>query len=141
MDAELKKSQAELQLKENKLREEMKKVEDLERAYIDIKERKEKLEADIELCRMRLERAEKLTSGLGSEHERWKENVAILDSKIHQLVGDVFVAAACVSYYGPFTGVFREKLVTKWVEQCRALEIPVSDKFNMADVMGDPMEI
>ena len=69
MDAELKKSQAELQLKENKLREEMKKVEDLERLYIEVKEKKEKLEADIELCKARLERADKLTSGLGSEHE------------------------------------------------------------------------
>jgi dynein heavy chain len=49
----------------------MKKVEDLERAYIEVKEKKEKLEAEIELCRQRLERAEKLTSGLGSEHERW----------------------------------------------------------------------
>ena len=83
MDAELKKSQAELQLKENKLREEMKKVEDLERLYIEVKEKKEKLEADIELCKARLERADKLTSGLGSEHEQWKESVAILDAKIH----------------------------------------------------------
>ncbi len=111
----MKKAQADLQQKENKLKEEMKKVDDLERAYIEIKEKKERLESDIELCKARLERADKLTSGLGSEHERWKESVAILDAKIHQLVGDVFVAAACISYYGPFTGVFREKLVTKWV--------------------------
>lgn len=51
MDIELKKSQAELQMKENKLREEMKKVEDLERAYIEVKEKKERLENEIELCR------------------------------------------------------------------------------------------
>lgn len=119
----------------------MKKVEDLERAFIEVKEKKERLEAEIELCRQRLGRAEKLTSGLGSEHERWKENVHILDQRIRQLVGDVFVAAACISYYGPFTGVFREKLVSKWVEQCLAMEIPVSEKFNLAEVMGDPMEI
>ena len=56
-------------------------------------------------------------------------------------MGDVFIAAACVSYYGPFTGVFREKLANKWLEQCKALEIPVSDRFVMAEVMGDPMEI
>lgn len=124
-----------------KLYEEVKKVEDLERAYIELKEKKEKLENEIELCRQRLQRADKLTNGLGSEYERWKENVAILDGRIRQLVGDVFVAAACISYYGPFTGVFREKLVAKWVEQCKALEIPVSEKFDLAEVMGDPMEI
>lgn len=82
MDAELRKAQADLQAKETKLREEMKKVEDLERAFIEVKEKRENLEAEIELCRKRLSRAEKLTNGLGSEHERWKENVAILDSKI-----------------------------------------------------------
>lgn len=94
----------------------MKKVEDLERAYIEVKEKKEKLENEIELCRARLGRADKLTSGLGSEYERWKENVGILDTRIKLLIGDVFIASACISYYGPFTGIFREKLVSKWVE-------------------------
>ena len=95
----------------------------------------------MELCKVRLVRAEKLTSGLHSEHGRWKENVSILDGRIIQLIGDVFVAAACASYDGPFTGLFRQKLVDKWVERCKEMEIPVSDKFSMAEVMGDPMEI
>ena len=116
-------------------------MEDLERAYIEVKEKKERLESEIELCRQRLGRAEKLTSGLGNEHERWKENVGLLDARIRQLVGDVFVAAACISYYGPFTGVFRERLVAKWVADCKDMDIPVSDKFDMAQVMGDPIEI
>ena len=87
-----------------------KKVEDLEKLYNETKDKKDRLEHEIELCRLRLIRAEKLTTGLASEHERWKENVGILDSRIKQLIGDVFVAAACVSYYGPFTGIFRQKL-------------------------------
>ena len=57
----------------------MKKVEDLERAYIEVKEKKDKLENEIELCRLRLVRAEKLTSGLENEHGRWKDNVEMLD--------------------------------------------------------------
>ncbi len=51
------------------------------------------------------------------------------------------MSAACISYYGPFTGVFREKLVEKWLDKCKELEIKVADKFSMSDVMGDPMEI
>jgi len=51
------------------------------------------------------------------------------------------VAAACISYYGPFTGVFREKLVNKWLEKSRELEIRVAEKYLMEEVMGDPMEI
>ena len=95
----------------------------------------------MELCKVRLVRAEKLTTGLHNEHGRWKDNVENLSLQIMQLIGDVFIAAACASYYGAFTGVFREKLVEKWVENCKSLEIPVSDKFSMAHVMGDPMEI
>ena len=82
MDAKLRVAQAELQAKENKLREEMQKVEDLERAFIEVRDKKERLEAEIELCRARLGRAEKLTSGLGSEHDRWKDNIVILDQRI-----------------------------------------------------------
>ena len=115
--------------KTDKLREEMKKVEDLEKAYFDVKEKKDRLESEIELCRQKLVRAEKLVGLLDSEHGRWQENIQILDGRIKQLVGDVFVSAACVSYYGPFTGVFREKLVAKWVAQCKEFGVPVSDKF------------
>jgi dynein heavy chain len=88
----------------------MKIVDDLEKAFIEVKEKKENLESSIELCKVRLVRAEKLTSGLSNEHGRWKDNVANLDMRIRQLVGDVFIASGCISYYGPFTGVYREKL-------------------------------
>ncbi|EQD34430.1 axonemal heavy chain dynein type 3, partial [mine drainage metagenome] len=90
MDAELKKAQAELNAKTEKLNEEMKKVEELEKQFQEVKDRKERLENEMELCRMRLVRAEKLTTGLESEHGRWKESVEVLDKKILQLVGDVF---------------------------------------------------
>jgi len=60
---------------------------------------------------------------LSSEHGRWKENIALLDARIIQLVGDVFLSSACISYYGPFTGTFRDKLVNKWLEKSTELEI------------------
>jgi dynein heavy chain len=101
----------------------------------------EALDSNIELCKARLVRAEKLTSGLKNEHGRWKESVAVLDEKIIQASGDVFIASAGISYYGPFTGVYRDRLVEQWISKCGDLEIPASDNFSMADVMGDPMEI
>lgn len=35
------------------------------------KNRKESLEAEVQLCTVKLERAEKLISGLGGEKQRW----------------------------------------------------------------------
>ena len=79
MDQELKKSQAELNAKAEKLRSEMQKVEDLEAQFTEVKDRKDRMESDIQTCTVRLGRANKLTSGLKNEHGRWKDNVAILD--------------------------------------------------------------
>jgi len=60
-----------------------------------------------------------LTSGLADEHRRWGENIGMLESKIKQLTGDVFISAACISYYGPFTGVYRKILAESWLERCK----------------------
>jgi dynein heavy chain len=50
----------------------------------------------------RLERAEKLIAGLFVEGKRWKENVVSHSSSILALIGDIFLAAACISYVWTF---------------------------------------
>jgi dynein heavy chain len=65
------------------------------------------LHAQAELTRKRLERANKLTSGLSEEGVRWQETAAQLQTQIGLLVGDVFISAACIAYYGAFTGSYR----------------------------------
>jgi hypothetical protein len=64
-----------------------------------------------ELTRKRLERANKLTSGLSEEGVRWRATAEQLQMQIGLLVGDVFISAACIAYYGAFTGSFR------WADQ------------------------
>jgi hypothetical protein len=46
--------------------------------------------------------------GLADEQVRWKESVERFDAQILALVGDVLLSAGCISYYGPFTGSYRE---------------------------------
>lgn len=60
-----------------------------------------------ELTRKRLERANKLTSGLSEEGVRWRATAEQLQQQIELLVGDVFISAACIAYYGAFTGAYR----------------------------------
>jgi len=60
-----------------------------------------------ELTKARLIRAEKLTTLLFEEGKRWVETVAILSEEIKNSIGDVFISTACISYCGPFTGLFR----------------------------------
>jgi len=40
---------------------------------------------------------------LGDEGERWKSSVSELHREEGKLNGNVFVAAASISYFGPFT--------------------------------------
>lgn len=60
------------------------------------------------LTQARLTRAGKLTSALGNEQIRWEESVALFEQEIINIVGNVFIAAACVAYYGAFTSHYRQ---------------------------------
>ena len=52
-------------------------------------------------------RAEKLVVLLKDEGIRWKNSVAELTIQIENLVGDVFLSCACISYFGGFSGTYR----------------------------------
>lgn len=66
----------------------------------------------MELTQARLTRAGRLTSALGNEQIRWEESVALFEQEIIDVVGDVFIAAACVAYYGAFTSHYRQLVGT-----------------------------
>ena len=55
--------------------------------------------------------------------------------------GDVFLAAACVSYVGPLTGSYREKLIQGWKQRCQELAVPVSDPFTLQATLATPMAV
>jgi dynein heavy chain len=90
-------------------------------------------------CEKRMGRAEKLVILLADEGVRWKETVATLSLEVEQLVGNVFLSCACISYYGAFTGIYRQRLVSKWVSRCLDKGIPTSEEFSLIKIMGDPV--
>lgn len=61
--------------------------------------------------------------------------------QITNVIGDVFVSAACVAYYGAFTSVYRQLLVDHWTQHCQKLEIPVTENMSIVSVLADPYEI
>lgn len=61
-----------------------------------------------EQSRRRLSRAGKLTSLLGVEADRWAAEAEELGSRLARLPGDALLAAACIAYTGPLTGVRRD---------------------------------
>lgn len=89
----------------------------------------------------RMGRAEKLVVLLADEGVRWQETVKILSQELTELVGNVFLSSACISYFGAFTGVYRKLLTDQWIQICSDMKIPCSASFNLVKVMGDPVTI
>lgn len=141
MNDKFNKADVELKEKQAMLNKELQKLDILKKGMAKAKADKDKLDKEIDLTQLRLVRAEKLTTGLADEHKRWGSNIDILDTKIKKLIGDAFISAACISYYGPFTGVFRNILTSRWLEKCKEDGIDSSETFELENVMGDPMKI
>jgi dynein heavy chain len=57
--------------------------------------------------------ANRLTTALAAENERWAINVEKLKVDRELLTGDVLLASAFISYVGPFTKPFRDKLMNE----------------------------
>ncbi|KAI8430873.1 hypothetical protein MSG28_001006 [Choristoneura fumiferana] len=96
-----------------------------------------KLQADVDLAAARLSRAGKLTQALADEKTRWEESVKNATHQLHCTTGDIIIASGCVAYFGAFPSHYRRELETSWVAQCRALEIPASDTFDLITVMAN----
>ncbi len=80
---------------------------------------------------------------------RWLQRSDELTAALRSLVGDVFLAAACISYLGPFTGPYREALLRGWAARCREAGIPTSadggggggGSFSLPATLVSPVEI
>ena len=141
MKAQLAVTTAQLKEKQGQLKAVMDRVAALQKTCDETLAEKNRLQAESDTTAKRLVRAEKLTSGLNSEGERWKSTIAALAEEKINLIGDCFLSCACISYYGGFTGVYRDQLIQIWLEQAREFGIPASKKFSLTNTLGDPVQI
>jgi dynein heavy chain, axonemal len=86
-------------------------------------------------------RANKLIGGLGGEKARWGQNVTDLSASFILLPGDSLIAAGAISYSGPFTSKYRERLDATWTQQLKENNCDCSDGVTMSKVLGEPVKI
>jgi dynein heavy chain len=77
--------------------------------------------------------------GLADEATRWRETVSLLEVDLVNLVGNVLLAAGYISYVGPFTAPYRERLLKGWMKFARGVRLPYSDDFSISRILGDPV--
>ncbi|KAK3247052.1 hypothetical protein CYMTET_43439 [Cymbomonas tetramitiformis] len=116
-------------------------VQELENQLKQAEENQQSLAEQADTTAKRLQRAGKLTSALADEQVRWKETAESIGVATKLLVGDVFLGSGCISYYGAFTGVYRDELVTMWVSRCKEVGIPVSEECTLRATLSNPVEV
>uniref|UniRef100_A0A7N8WQ61 Dynein, axonemal, heavy chain 6 n=1 Tax=Mastacembelus armatus TaxID=205130 RepID=A0A7N8WQ61_9TELE len=138
---ELDVTMATLREKQQKLLEVENQIKVLQKQFESSVNEKEDLVNTMALTQAQLTRAGKLTSALGDEQVRWEESVEKFEQEIINVVGNVFIGAACVAYYGAFTSQYRQMLIEQWIKQCQELYIPISSSFSLINILGDPFVI
>lgn len=117
------------------------KLNALNKEFEAMTEKKANLEANIDLCTKKLERAEKLIGGLGGEKDRWGQAAKDLGDRYINITGDVLISSGVVAYLGAFTVDFRLEATREWRELCQKKAIPCSKTFSMNMTLGDPVKI
>ncbi|XP_042138199.1 dynein axonemal heavy chain 2 isoform X2 [Peromyscus maniculatus bairdii] len=140
--AQLQEKQAALAEAQEKLREVAEKLDMLKKQYDEKLAQKEELRKKSEEMEMKLERAGMLVSGLAGEKARWEETVQGLEEDLGYLVGDCLIAAAFLSYMGPFLTNYRDEIVNQiWIRKIRELQVPCSPRFAIDSFLSNPTKV
>lgn len=79
--------------------------------------------------------------GLADEAKRWEQTVKVLEVDLVNLVGNILLAAGYISYVGPFTAKYRERLLKSWMKFATSKRIPFSADFSVERILGEPVQI
>jgi dynein heavy chain len=154
----LREANAELESANERLRIVMEKVNELEEKLAKLTvelnnantEKQDALDS-VERGQRKLDLAQRLTTALSAENERWAENVAQMEADKMLLTGDVLLASAFISYIGPFTKPFRDYLLSEifvvWLNTQFKEKlgedgvIPMSGEANPVKILTNPAEV
>ena len=129
--------QAELGAKMAELHDVNARVQALQDKYEASLQRRDDFESQMIDTKIRLSRAEKLTSQLGGERKRWAEMNAKLQRDHEQLVGNTLLAAGCIAYTGPFGADLRKDIIRAWIIAARSMSMQVNAAFSLQYTLGN----
>ena len=136
---------AEVMVGLNATRAELKTILDkLEAMESELKKQSDKkanLEAEANLCAVKLQRAESLISGLGGERARWKQKADDLGGQYQNIVGDALLSAGTIAYLGAFPMSSRQEMHELWMNELKKTNIICSAKCELTDILGDAVRI
>lgn len=141
VELEYKTKMEEVKIMEDALEVVKQQLKQLEAEYRKLSEEAKELNDKKEKSVYQLANAEKLISLLGEEGERWTVSVAKLKEEEKEVLGNIFLSAASISYIGPLTTKYRKLLLEGWQELCKVNKLVFSPDFSIINTLGNPMEI
>ena len=100
------------------------KLAELEKTYNTTTAAMASYKAELDSLQVRIDRGDRLISGLSGEKTRWEATLIDLDEQYEKLIGDCILAAAFMSYCGPFPSEYRDSLIADWITTVQAQKIP-----------------
>jgi dynein heavy chain len=135
---------------EEQLRKKIEYLQKLEAEYKELADKLAELDAnyqktngemmqyrkELEDLQIKIDRGDKLISGLSGEKGRWEASLIELDDQYEKLTGDCILAAAFMSYCGPFPSEYRESLIGNWISMVEVEKIPFTPKFDFSEFLA-----
>ncbi len=125
MEAQFAVAMKDLAVAQAELDEKQAQLDELTARYDAAMSEKQRLQDDADLTRKRMTAANALINGLSGERTRWTAQSEEFAETIRRLSGDVVIAAAFMSYCGPYNQAFRQQLMTEvWATNLNKADIP-----------------
>ncbi|OXB70414.1 UNVERIFIED_CONTAM: hypothetical protein H355_012305 [Colinus virginianus] len=141
-EEQLEKKQTDLLASKQRLRDIQNLLEGLKDQYNESIKTKDELNASAEELKLKMERAESLISGLAGERDRWEVSLATYTDELRCLPGDCLLAAAFMSYAGPFNVDDRTRLVSScWIPLVDHFHLPHNPSFDFADFLANAVDV
>jgi dynein heavy chain len=90
---------------------------------------------------MKLDRADKLVKGLAGEYTRWQSSIGEYNSALIKVTGDALMAAAFLSYAGPFETSYRVNLMSIWTKSVKNQKLPCNENFNFVTFLSRATDV
>lgn len=100
------------------------------------------IQEEKDLMERRFIAADKLITGLSSENQRWKSDLAHLKDNMNKIVGNCLMSSSFLAYTAPFSYEFRvDMLFECWNKKILESGLPISNPFKIEIELADEVTI
>mmetsp|Transcript_7015 Transcript_7015/g.26224 ORF Transcript_7015/g.26224 Transcript_7015/m.26224 type:complete len:4128 (-) Transcript_7015:64-12447(-) len=134
-EKELKVVEKSLAIAQKKLSDINSKIQQLEDENQKAIDKSQELAEEVELCTIKLNRANRLISGLAGEKIRWIQTLEDYSKQEKNIIGDMIIASGGVAYLGPFTAPFRKQLNNLWIKKLEELSLSYTVGYGVSNLV------